>query len=199
MKYELPAATVIEASFIGRKGTRLEAPGLDDLNQVRVSNLALGDALLDPLSAHPGLAPIPYAGFNGTVAQALRPFPQYQGINQGQWAIFGSSLYNSLQIQATRHFSKGLAVLVAYTWSKAIGLVDNAGPDGGQASQDVYNRGLERSVESFNVPQYLKVSWIYELPIGPGKKLNITGLAGNLAVGWSVTGTLNYHPANALH
>jgi hypothetical protein len=39
-------------------------------------------------------------------------------------------------------------MMVAYTWSKAIGLVD-----GGEASQDVYNRGLERSVESFNVPQ----------------------------------------------
>lgn len=198
VQYQLPASTVLEASYIGSKGTRLEAPGLDDLNQVRVSALPLGDALLDPLSAHPGIVPLPYPGFNGTVAQALRPFPQFQGISQGQWPNFGTSLYNSLQIQATRHFSKGLAILASYTWSKAIGLVDNSGPDGAQASQDVYNRRLERSVESFNVPQFLKVSWIYELPIGPGKRLNITGLAGKLIGGWSVTGIQSYRSGDAL-
>ena len=90
-QYQLPASTVLELNYIGNKGTRLDAPGLDDLNQVRSSALVLGDALLDPLSAHTGLVPSPYTGFNGTVAQALRPFPQYQGINQGQWPDFGTS------------------------------------------------------------------------------------------------------------
>jgi hypothetical protein len=198
VQYQLPASTVLEVSYIGTKGTRLEAPGLDDLNQVRAAALALGDALLDPLSAHPGLVPLPYAGFSGTVAQALRPFPQFQGISQGQWPDFGTSFYSSLQIQATRHFTKGLALLAAYTWSKAIGLVDNAGPDGAQASQDVYNRRLERSVESFNVPQYLKLSWVYELPIGPGKKLNISGVAGRLVGGWTLTGIQSYRSGDAL-
>ena len=197
-QYLLPASTVLDVSYVGNKGTRLEAPGLDDLNQVSASALALGDALLDPLSAHPGLAPLPYAGFTGTVAQALRPFPQFQGIGQGQWPNFGTSFYSSLQVQATRHFTKGLAILVAYTWSKAIGLVDNAGPDGGQASEDVYNRRLERSVESFNVPQYLKLSWVYELPIGPHKTLNVTGFAGKIIGGWTITGIQSYRSGNAL-
>jgi hypothetical protein len=197
-QYLLPASTVLDVSYIGNKGTRLEAPGLDDLNQVPVGFLSLGDALLDPLSQHPGLVTLPYPGFTGTVAQALRPFPQFQGIGQGQWPNFGTSLYNSLQIQATRHFTNGLAILAAYTWSKAIGLVDNAGPDGGQASQDVYNRKLERSVESFNVPQFLKLSWMYELPIGPNKKLNVTGVAGKIVGGWSITGIQSYRSGNAL-
>jgi len=198
VQYLLPANTVLDVSYIGNKGTRLEAPGLDDLNQVRTSALTLGDALLDPLSAHPDLVPLPYAGFTGTVGQALRPFPQFQSIGQGQWSNFGTSLYNSLQIQATRHFTKGLAILVAYTWSKAIGMVDNAGPDGAQASQDVYNRKLERSVESFNVPQFLKLSWVYELPVGPGKALNITGVAGKIVGGWTLTGIQSYRSGNAL-
>ena len=46
VQYLLPASTVLEVSYIGTKGTRLEAPGLDDLNQVQASALALGDALL---------------------------------------------------------------------------------------------------------------------------------------------------------
>ncbi len=53
-------------------------------------------------------------------------------------------------------------------------------------------------MESFNVPQYLKVSWIYELPIGPGKALNVTGLKGKLIGGWSVTGVQSYRSGDAI-
>ncbi len=140
---------------------------------------------------------MPYPGFNGTVAQALRPYPQYTGISQ-KWPNFGTSLYNSLQVTLTRHFTKGLAVLVAYTFSKAIDTVDDPGVDGGISSQDVYNRKLERSVASFNTPQFLKVTWIYELPVGPGKLLNISGVAGKIIGGWTLTGIHNYRSGDAL-
>ncbi|MBI3696697.1 MAG: TonB-dependent receptor [Acidobacteria bacterium] len=198
LQYQLPRSTALEVSYIGNKGTRLLSPGLDDLNQVPVSALALGDKLLDPLSANPSAAPLPYAGFNGTLAQALRPFPQFQGVGQGQWANFGTSRYDSLQILASRHFTRGLALLAAYTWSKAIDLVDNPGVDGAQSSQDVYNRRLERSVTAFNIPQFLKVSWVYELPIGPGKTLNIGGVKGKLLGGWTLTGIHNYRSGNPI-
>ena len=116
---QLPASFVLEASYIGNKGTRLEANGLDALDQLPVSALAFGDRLIQPLSANPGLAPLPYAGFTGTLAQALRRFPQYNGVSQ-IYANFGTSHYDSLQLQLTRHFTNGLAILAAYTWSKAL-------------------------------------------------------------------------------
>ena len=201
IQYQLPASSVFEISYIGNKGTRLRARGLDGLNQVPVSALALGDALIDPLSAHPGLAPLPYAGFNGTVAQALRRFPQYQSIGQF-WANLGTSHYDSLQMLFTRHFTKGLGVMVAYTWSKATAVedstIDSAGSYGGSAAQDVYNRGLEKSVTDYNIPQFLKITWIYELPIGPGKRLNIPGVAGRLLGGWNVTANQQYRSGSTL-
>ncbi|MCI0421349.1 MAG: hypothetical protein L0312_19345, partial [Acidobacteria bacterium] len=74
-QYALPASFVLEAAYIGSKGTRLVASSFSQLDQLPVSALALGDRLIQPLSANPGLAPIPDPGFNGTVAQALRRFP----------------------------------------------------------------------------------------------------------------------------
>jgi hypothetical protein len=196
-EFQLPASSVVEINFIGNKGTRLLAPGLDNLNQLPVNNLALGDALIDPLSARPGAAPAPYAGFNGTVAQALRPFPQYQNITQ-KWPNFGTSDYNSLQISYSRHFTRGLAINGNYTWSKAIGIVDDTGVDGGIQSQDVFNRLLERSIEAFNVPHNVKLGWIYELPFGPGKHWLASGLMGKVLGGWTVTGVQQYRSGDAL-
>ncbi|HYI95123.1 MAG TPA: carboxypeptidase regulatory-like domain-containing protein [Bryobacteraceae bacterium] len=195
LQFQIPADFVLETSFIGNKGTRLVSRGLDRMNQLPVEALSFGDALIQPLSSNPGLAPSPYAGFTGTLAQALRRFPQYQDVSQ-YLPNFGQSWYNSLQVTATRHFKDGLSILAAYTFSKAI--TDVESPIDSYAAQDVYNRRLEKSVASFNVPQFFKFTWIYELPWGPGKPLNIGGIAGNIIGGWTATGIHNYRSGDAL-
>ncbi len=199
IQYQLPASTVLDVSYIGNKGTRLRAPGLADLNQLPVSALALGDRLIEPLSRNVGLVPLPYAGFNGNVNQALRRFPQYTGVDQF-WpgSNFGTSTYNSLQVLATRHFSKGLGVMAAYTWSKTIGLTDQPGPDGGESAQDVFNRELERAVLGFHIPHFFKLTWSYDLPFGPGKFLNVSGVKGKILGGWTFTGIHNYSSGTTL-
>jgi len=195
VQYELPGATVLDVSYIGNKGTRLRSRGYDGLNQLPVDFLRLGDALLDPLSRQPSLAPLPYAGFNGTVAQALRRFPQYLDVSS-YWPNGATSHYDSLQVLATRHFRKGLAVMAAYTWSKALGLTDSA--IDAEGVQDLYNRGLEKSYLRFHVPHFFKLTWIYELPIGPGKLLNVSGAKGKILGGWTLTGIHNYRSGNPL-
>lgn len=195
LQYELPAAFVLEASYVGNKGTRLPAKGLDSLNQLPVSALALGDTLFEQLSRAPGAAPLPYPGFSSTVAQALRPFPQFTGVSQ-QFPNFGTSHYDSLQVQATRHLRNGLAVLASYTWSKTIGLADSALD--AESSQDAFNRRLERSITSFSIPHFFKLSWIYDLPIGPGKWIPVSGPAGKILGGWTITAIHNYRAGNAL-
>ncbi len=194
-QYQLPKEFVLDMAYIGNKGTRLISSGLDALNQLPVSYLRLGDALRQPLSANPGLAPLPYPGFTGTLAQSLRRFPQYQSVSQYA-PNFGTSTYNSLQVTATRHFTRGFAFLAAYTFSKA--LTDAESPIDSIAAQDVYNRGLERSIASFNIPQFLKLTTVYELPIGPDKLINIRGVAGKIFGGWTTTAIQNYRSGNAL-
>jgi carboxypeptidase family protein len=195
-QYQLPASTVFEINYIANKGTRLLARGFDNLNPLPSSVLSRGDVLGQPWTAASGV-PQPYPGFVGSVAQALRPYPQFTNISQ-TYAYFGNSNYNSLQIQVTRHFKKGLAVLGAYTWSKSIALTDSSIDDDYQGVADIFNRSLERSITSFNYPNFFKLSWIYELPIGPDKLLKIRGIANTLLGGWQVTGIHQARSGNPL-
>lgn len=196
VSYQLPAAFVIDASYIGNKGTRLVSYGLDNLNQIPVADLQFGNTLLDSLSAHPELgSALPYPGFTDTVGQALRPYPQYQTIGQYN-PNFGMSTYNSLQITGTRHFTKGLAILAAYTWSKL--LTDVTDPLDAIPAQDVANRKLEKSVGDLNVPQSFKLTWIYELPVGPGKAYAPKGILGQVIGAWKVSAIQSYRSGDAL-
>src|SRR5262249_11213652 len=91
--------------------------------------------------------------------------------------------YNSLQVQLTRHFRGGL--LGDYTWSKTLGLGDNALDTENVA--DVFNRRLERAIINYDYTHFFKLTWIYELPIGTDKALKVSGVAGKLVGGWQVT------------
>ncbi len=196
VQYQLPANFVLEVGYLGNKGTRLESDGLDNLNQLPLSALQYGDKLIQQLSANPGLVPVPYAGFNGTVAQALRPFPQYGNIAR-IFSNFGTSNYNSMQVQLTRHLTKGLAVLGAYTWSKSLFVGTDSALDAA-SSQDVFQRNLERSVTSFHIPHFFKGTWIYELPIGKGRKLDLSKPMNFLIGGWTMTGIHQYRVGDPL-
>ena len=62
-------------AYVGSKGTRLGS-NLSPENQLPASNLRLGQLLFANINSAEARAagiPIPYPGFNGSVAQALRP------------------------------------------------------------------------------------------------------------------------------
>src|SRR5207244_12015160 len=165
------------------------------LDKVPLSELARGNSLQDPWSAASGI-PLPYPGFTGTNLQALRPYPQFTGIGQA-FPTLGTSWYNALQAQATRHLRKGLSIVAAYTFSKSIARAGDNALDG-ETIADVANRGLEKSITTFHYPQFFKLTWIYELPIGPGKAINPGGLGGKIAGGWSFTGNHFVRSGNPL-
>lgn len=197
-QFALPKDFVLDLGYIGNRSKGVIAIGLDALNQLPVSVLAqYGDALIQPLSRNPTLAPLPYPGFTGTLAQSLRRFPQYQNVGQYLPNI-GRGAYDSLQVVATRRFTAGLAIVAAYTFSKALTNAE-APVDGSSASQDAYNRNLAYSVASYNNPSNFKFTWIYELPIGRGKLLDLhNGVANSLIGGWTLTGIQNYRSGNPL-
>ncbi len=184
-QYQLPASTVIEINYVGNKGTRLISYGFSQPNAVPFTAVQqYGDIL--PRNWTPASPiPQPFPGFAGTNLQALRPLPQFTGIND-IFPNLGNSSYNGAQIQVTRHFTKGLAILGAYTWSKTIGLTDDAINSEGVA--DVFNRRLERSITAFNYPHFAKLSWVYELPVGKGKLIPLNSILDKFIGGWQATG-----------
>ncbi|HEY3131440.1 MAG TPA: TonB-dependent receptor [Acidobacteriota bacterium] len=189
---ELGWRTVLEVNYVGNKGTRLNEPQyLYSLNQVDPKFLSLGDKLLDDIADHPEIKK-PYPSFEGTVAQALRPFPQYQTVNTHRLNN-GWSTYHALQVTATKRSSVGLSFLAAYTFSKALGTGDTAGPGNYyDYGQNFYNRRADYSVTTFNVPHDLKLTWIYDLPWGPGRRWLSSGFAGAILGGWTMSAIQRY-------
>ena len=126
------------------------------------------------------------------MAQALRPYPQYGQVNE-QFPYNSNSNYNSLQVTVTKHLSKDLGFLGAYTFSKAIGYIDANGPGAYYTSvQDYFNRKLDRSITEFSTPHQFKLTWVYETPIGKGKRFDF-GKTGNMLIGgWQIAGIHGY-------
>ncbi|MBI3469903.1 MAG: hypothetical protein HY013_00935, partial [Candidatus Solibacter usitatus] len=193
-QFQLPASFVLETNYIGNKGTRLRAAGYDSMNALPVGVLARGNSLGDPWTATSGV-PLPYPGFTGSVFQALKPYPQFTGVGQA-FPYLGTSNYNALQVQATRHWRKGLAILAAYTWSKSTGLTDDA--INSESIADVFNRGLEKAVTNYHYPSFFKLTWIYDLPIGPNKFIHVPGVLGKIVGGWNLSGIHNARSGDPL-
>ena len=76
---QLAPGWLLDTAYVASKGTRLNS-GAINVNQVDPAFLPLGDLLRLPIE-NPAVATAgfaaPYPGFEGSLAQALRPFPQY--------------------------------------------------------------------------------------------------------------------------
>ena len=209
IQYLLGNQTVIQASYVGDRGNRLNSANFSNMNQLNPKYLSLGDELLQNCATTgtmcaPGI-PFPYAGFsstnfNPTVGQALLPYPQYAGggvINH--FAFNGSSNYNALQVVATRKLSKGLGFLISYAFQKTLTDTDSNNIYYAGSSQDVYNRALEKSVASFDHTQQLRLTWLYQLPFGKGQPLlNRGGIVNQILGGWTITANQQYQSGDPL-
>ncbi len=191
IQYQLPAQFVLETAYVGNKGTRLWTRGFGSVNSLPTSVLALGDTLRDQVRKHPEFKPYPSFPDNQNVAQALRPYPHLGSLTDA-YPYHGWSSYHALQVTATRHFTAGFGLIAAYTWSKTMNTGDTANMGGLGSVQDQFNRGLEYSLSDHHQPQSFKLSWIYDLPFGPGKKFDIGGVLGYIVGGWRLSGIHNY-------
>ncbi len=175
-------------------------------------NQFLALPITDPRAAAAGITP-PFPTFvstfgpAATIAQALRPWPQYGDVDN-PFDPIGSVSYNALQASLQKRFSHGLTFLVAYTFSKTIGDVDsNDGPTSGAENaiyagsfyQDFYNQRAERNVTSSDIPHVVSISYTYELPFGPGKPFLNHGVVGNIAGGWEISGIQQYQSGRPIH
>jgi Carboxypeptidase regulatory-like domain/TonB dependent receptor len=169
-------------------------PGyLDVVNQDNPSALSLGSLLNDSITnsavVAAGYLP-PYAGFTGTLAQALKPFPQYFGVNFAGNRP-GSASYNALLLKAEKRFSNGLQFLVSYTWSKTLtDVAQNA--FGIPGPQDTYNLKPEKQLAAYDVPWTTVISFTYALPWGPGRPYLQHGLVSQILGGWALSGILTF-------
>ena len=138
-----------------------------------------------------GIAP-PYPNFTNpsvqtsrTVAQALRPYPQYQTVNvqTGGGDKSGTSHYHAGVVKVNQRMS-GLLLQGSYTYSKLMTDADSF--SGSSGSMDTARPELEWSVGGFDQTHSIKVNTVYDLPFGEGRRWLQSGIASHVLGGWRV-------------
>jgi hypothetical protein len=192
---ELPRQFMVEASYVGNRGTRLSIDRR--INETPLQYLSaslvrdqetinyLGQTFPNPFR---GLDPI--YGANISRANLLRPYPQF-----GEIVLVGDasgySWYHSLQTRMERRFANGWTVQGAYTWSKsmqATEFLNNADPMPYEVVSD-----LDRT-------HRFTASGIWEIPYGRGRKFggDSHAVANFVLGGWQLNAVYMHQSGQAL-
>uniref|UniRef100_Q01ZH1 TonB-dependent transporter Oar-like beta-barrel domain-containing protein n=1 Tax=Solibacter usitatus (strain Ellin6076) TaxID=234267 RepID=Q01ZH1_SOLUE len=210
---ELPAHFTVEADYNAAIGSRLNA-GLMNINQVPMSVMnsliarfgvtqaisLMNSSITSPAAVAAGFTP-PYANFTDptvqrsqTVSQSLRAFPQYLTIDAaaGGGDRTGHSTYHAGILKLNRRMANSLTFQGSYGFSKILTNADSF--SGSSGSLDAGNRALERSVGAFDQTHTVKLSTVYELPFGRGKRWLAKGGVTNAVLGgWRLSGIQTYN------
>lgn len=213
---QLPLQTIVDVAYVGGHGDHLQA-FLHDPNQGNPANMSRGaclqvniaDQATSPACAGQPVVAAPYAGFSGTVSQALRPYPQYGTVSVDSATMddpFGDYTYEALQAQITKRTNIGLNVLASYSWSKNITNADSEYPteaawenNGTSGALNTYNLKAEKALSQFDIPQRVVLAWTYDLPFGKGRQFaNRGGVTNVVAGGWKIAAVQKYQSGTPL-
>jgi Carboxypeptidase regulatory-like domain/TonB dependent receptor-like, beta-barrel len=199
----------LSVAYVGTLGRRIPS-SIAPINAIDPRFLSMGNALYDQFE--PGMTslhgvPLPYAGWveqmtgcPPSVAQALRPYPQYCDNFQGMNENYGESEYNALQVKMQKRFSEGTFALVSYTLSRTVSSgADNTQSSAGSSwsgAQGVispFERERNKTVATDDIPHVLSAAFVYELPFGEGRRfLNKGGVVNALVGGWQASTVYRY-------
>jgi hypothetical protein len=214
MQHQIAPDLIMSIGYVGQHATRLLSQ-LAEVNTINPEYNYLGSALSDRVDGTDGLGgpailaslgkTVPswfvpgWGSATATVGQLLRPFPQYGTITSSCCLEnLGQSTYNALQATLERRFRNGLNLLASYTFSKTLTDADTAFPtETGFSSsvfgaQNPYNLKAEKAVSYQDIPHTFVISYLYELPMGHGKKYLNHGVASKVAGGWQISGIQRY-------
>lgn len=163
--------------------------------------LSLLSARVDSSAAQAAGFREPFPGFmqlwgaQGTVAQALRPFPQYANASI-YGSTYGNSSYHSFQYKLDKRYGKGFTGTVAYTWSKF--LTDAAMFDENPGQQTAFQR--EKSYHPSDYPQVFTFSLVWDVPYGDGRKWKSNnGWVNGFLGGWQLATVNSYNSGSRLY
>jgi Carboxypeptidase regulatory-like domain len=187
---QLASNLMVTLSYIGSRSTHLHSDVLYP-NSIKPNNYALGNALNETVTGGP------YSGFSGTLAQSLRPFPQYGALDtlDGQ-EDYGQGNYEAFIAKIQRRFQNGFSLLGSYTLSKLLTDADyfSAGVEPwGSSIQNPFNLKNDKSVSTSDIPNMVMLNYIYELPFGHNKPfLNSNSVENYVVGGWQIAGIHRY-------
>lgn len=119
----------------------------------------------------------------------IRPFFNSVGL---RGVNFLNQNYNSLTVKGEKRFTGGFTFLSSFTWAHNIDVVNENLTTGTTSQQRyTYNQGIERGNASLDRRLAWVTSFVYELPLGPGKNHLRSGPGAWILGGWQIGGILN--------
>jgi len=102
---------------------------------------------------------------------------------------FSNSTFNSLQLEVNKRFGSGFQVQGSYVRSKALGDYDGTAQSEVSNFITFRNEHLDKRLLSFDEPNVLRMSGIWELPFGPEKRFlgNNHGVVGHVVERWTTS------------
>ncbi len=200
---ELPGGVIVEAAYAGSAGVGLLS-GATDINQLSPEALAIASRVVNgaPLGnltlPNPFLAlPVdqrpPATSILGrstvTVAQLLRPYPQFGNVVSYSQNEAHSS-YHSFQLTASRRAGDGLAFSAAYSFSKSIDDLTSMSLNNQtiqvQYYQDYHNRRADKSLSNFDATHRFIGDVTWRLPFGRERRFLREGAPAKVIGGFSI-------------
>ncbi|MEP6533816.1 MAG: TonB-dependent receptor [Bryobacteraceae bacterium] len=158
----LPHSLVIEGSYLGTKGTRLDIE--------RSPNRAAPGS---PLSAEERRRIGNAVGFTYESAE-------------------GNSIYHSGNLRLTRRFRRGLSANLSYTYSKSIDNASTFGGGGATVAQNDQDLAAERGLSSFDRRHVLALNYIVTSPFGQnGTFHSSNAFTSKMLADWTISGAVN--------
>jgi hypothetical protein len=196
-QFALPGAISLETSYVGNRSSRLTINNRP-INDIPNQYLALGTRL-NTTVPNPFLGVItdPTSALSRstiTVRQLLQPHPQFTGTNGGiiNAALpYGSSNYDSFQLQLTKRLQRGVQFSAAYTFSKFLESMSYLNTN---------DASPEHVISDTDYPHHLVLSGLWELPFGPGKAFlkSNNGFVRRVVGGWQFSGIATFQSGQAL-
>jgi len=195
---------MLDVSYIGNRGTRLNhhaqtlgvGANMNDPSVLALGTNVLQSDINSQTARNAGITS-PYPGFSGTVAQALRPFPQYFNIDY-RGVPTGKSQYHALELVLERRFSRGLQARFGYTYSH----LNNNGAESAQGMEGI-NAGvqdpsnpLEWQLSADDTPHVFLTGFTWEVP---GANRWTSPVAKLVLGGWNISGILRYESGRPLN
>jgi hypothetical protein len=208
VEYELPHQVVVTAGYVGSRGLFLPFTAVD-LNTLSLETIGkYGYSLcVDPSQATcqtvtnttgPWNLNPNFGGPGSTVPlwATLQQFPQFgnggygggNGVNVNGYPA-GDSEYSSLQTKVQKRLTNHFTTLATFTWGKII--TDDGNPPLGfvgthlGAAQDWRDLQYEHSISPQDVKYQFTGEMSYDLPVGKGRGVNLSGVSDAILGGWT--------------
>jgi hypothetical protein len=165
---ELPWSSILSVAYVGHRGLHQQREA--DINQPTPAERAAN----------------PTANIN-----AIRPYLGFGTIRETD--NVANSIYNSLQVNWSRRFSKNLQFGASYTLSKSM---DN-GSNQRDVVPDTYDISMLWGPSEFDVRHIFVANYLYQLPFLHGRQ----DVLGKLLGDWQISGIVQYQtgtPCNAI-